>query len=189
MDRQSRADALDMEMATRLMPSEAVTALVEWWAQHSETYRDGPGAHAVIYTPSRWASITPWPGGLVPTSDSTDSRVSRAEVTRMVSDALNREAWTEALVATFVWGMGKSGTPRGSGPYVLSQILRCSNLDQELATAVNSLREHGAVPAYARLRGTVSGLGPSFFTKFLYFVGQALPVIPGRRPLGSCQVK
>lgn len=27
------------------------------------------------------------------------------------------------------------------------------------------------------------GLGPSFFTKFLYFAGQALPSLPGGQPL------
>jgi hypothetical protein len=38
-------------------------------------------------------------------------------VTAIVADAL-RHDFREALVATYVWGKGKRGTPRGSGPTV-----------------------------------------------------------------------
>lgn len=37
--------------------------------------------------------------------------------------------------------------------------------------------------AYRRLRSAIAGLGPAFFTKFLYFVGGAVPDVPGPRPL------
>ncbi|MFR0355279.1 hypothetical protein [Streptomyces sediminimaris] len=44
-------------------------------------------------------------------------------------------------------------------------------------------RRHSAAAAYAALRGRVPGLGPSFFTKFLYFTGKAVPPANGPEPL------
>ncbi|MFE9679736.1 hypothetical protein ACFYO5_37475 [Streptomyces sp. NPDC006259] len=58
-----------------------------------------------------------------------------------VADALRREAFQEALVATYVWGKGKRGAPGGSGPATLHKLLAFDGLDTALATA---LREHGA---------------------------------------------
>ncbi|MGA5437418.1 hypothetical protein ACPCIZ_32745 [Streptomyces cellulosae] len=150
-------------------------------------YADGTlGAHAVRYTPSRWAQITPWPKALAPTSESGGAAVSRAEVASSVADALKREAFREALVATYVWGKGKRGVPGGSGPAALRKILDFDGLDAALAAAVTALREHGAAEAYAALRGQVPGLGPAFFTKFLYFTGFAVPPARGPRPLIQC---
>ncbi|MFI2761743.1 hypothetical protein ACH5A3_23175 [Streptomyces echinatus] len=184
MNRQGRADAVDQKMAVRLLPEEALTALGSWWVRNEQTYPDGtPGAHAVVYAPARWAPITPWPAGLAPTSHAGDARVSRAEVTGIVADGLRREAFREALIATYVWGKGKSGTPGGSGPSTLGKILAAANLDAVLAASVTALCERGAVDAYTVLHKAVPGFGPSFFTKFLYFAGQALPTAPDPRPL------
>ncbi|MCX4625010.1 hypothetical protein ACFZAB_31140 [Streptomyces albogriseolus] len=182
--RQERADAVDREMAVRLLPGSMVRALGLWWEMNAAAYADGtPGAHAVRYTPSRWAQITPWPKALASTSSSGDAGISRAEVASAVADALKREAFREALVATYVWGKGKRGTPGGSGPAALRKILDFDGLDAALAAAVTALRVHGAAEAYAALRGRVPGLGPAFFTKFLYFTGIALPPACGPRPL------
>ncbi|WP_371100928.1 hypothetical protein [Streptomyces sp. PU_AKi4] len=185
MNRQDRADAVDREMAVRLLPEEALTALGHWWAKNKQTCPDGtPQAHAVAYTPARWAPTTPWPAGLASTSHAGDAHISRAEVTAMVADALQREAFREALVATYVWGKGKSGTPGGSGPFTLQKILAAENLlDEALAASVTALRDQGAVDAYTVLHKAVPQFGPSFFTKFLYFAGQALPAVPGPQPL------
>ncbi|MFD4413495.1 hypothetical protein [Streptomyces sp. NPDC058476] len=184
MNRQDRADAVDREMAARQLPDPVVRALGQWWEVNASAYADGtPGAHTVRYTPSRWAQITPWPKTLAPTSAGGDAAVSRAEVASAVADALQREAFTEALVATYVWGKGKRGTPGGSGPAALHKILAFDRLDAALAAAVTALREHGAPQAYAALKGQVPGLGPAFFTKFLYFTGTALPPAHGGRPL------
>jgi hypothetical protein len=102
----------------------------------------------------------------------------------MVADALQREAFREALVATYVWGKGKSGTPGGSGPSILRKILAAENLlDSALAASVKALSKQGAVHAYTVLHKAVPGFGPSFFTKFLYFAGQALPTMSGLQPL------
>ncbi|MFD8368410.1 hypothetical protein ACFW9V_36815 [Streptomyces hygroscopicus] len=184
MNRQERANAVDREMTARLLPDAAVTALGRWWKENAATYTDGtPGAHTIRYTPSRWAQVTPWPSGLAHPSRTGDAGASRAEVTSMVADALRREAYSEALVAAYVWGKGKRGTPRGSGPVTLQRILAAEGLDAALAVAVTTLGEHGSRQAYAGLHQRIPELGPSFFTKFLYFAGAALQPAQGPRPL------
>ncbi|MGI5143790.1 hypothetical protein [Streptomyces sp. CA-106110] len=184
MSRQDRADAVDREMAKRLLPDEALRALVRWWSRNAARLPDKtPGGHTVRYTPSRWAQITPWPSALASTSGDGDAAVSRAQVTSIVTDALRREAFTEALVATYVWGKGKGGSPGGSGPATLRRILAADSLEAALAGAVTALNEHSATAAYAALRGRISWLGPSFFTKFLYFAGKTVPPANGPQPL------
>lgn len=182
--RQERADAVDREMAARLLPGSVVRALGRWWEVNASAYADGtPGAHFVRYTPGRWAQITPWPKALSPTSAGGDAAVSRAEVASAVADALRREAFREALVATYVWGKGKRGSPSGSGPASLQKILAAESLDTALAHAVTTLSEHSAEAAYAGLQGLVPGFGPSFYTKFLYFAGETVPSATGPQPL------
>lgn len=43
--------------------------------------------------------------------------------------------------------------------------------------------EHSAEAAYAGLQGRVPGLGPSFYTKFLYFAGKSVPSVTDPQPL------
>ncbi|MFF4214617.1 hypothetical protein ACFYZE_35915 [Streptomyces sp. NPDC001796] len=184
MSRQDRADAVDQEMAKRLLPDEALRALARWWSENAARFPDKtPGAHTVHYTPSRWTQITPWPSALASTSCEGDAAVNRAQVTSIVQDALRREAFTEALVATYVWGKSKGGSPGGSGPATLRTILAADDLEAALAGAVTALSEHGARAAYAALRGHVAWLGPAFFTKFLYFAGKTVPPANGPKPL------
>lgn len=184
MSRQDRADAVDREMAGRLLPDAALAALGRWWTGNAMTYADAtPGAHTVRYTPGRWARIAPWPTALAAPSRAGDAGVSRAEVTSIVADALRREAFREALVATYVWGKGKRGSRKGSGATTLREILTAEDLDATLAAAVTALREQGAPAAYATLHGRIPQFGPSFFTKFLYFTGSALSTAPGPAPL------
>lgn len=171
-------------MAARLLPDRAVAALVHWWSENEGRYADAtPGAHAVRYTPSRWVQVTPWPALLALPSTGGDTEVSRAEVAVIVADALRREAFTEALVATYVWGKGKRGTPGGSGPATLDKILATDGLEDVLAEAVTALGKHGSQHAYTVLHRRIAGLGPSFFTKFLYFAGQTVRPAHGPRPL------
>lgn len=184
MHRQQPADAVDREMAARLLPDTLVRALGRWWDENARIYADGtPGAHAVRYTPSRWAQITPWPSALAATACEGDAVISRADVASAVADALPREAFTEALVTTYVWGKGKRGTPGGSGPATLARILAYDGLDAALTLAVTALSEQGSQAAYAALYRQVPWLGPSFFTKFLYFTGLARPPGQGPTPL------
>ncbi|SCK37979.1 hypothetical protein H180DRAFT_03202 [Streptomyces sp. WMMB 322] len=171
-------------MAARLLPETALTALGRWWARNEVMYPEGtPGAHTISYVPARWAQITPWPAGLAGRSHAGEAGVSRAQVALIVADALKRGIPREALIATYVWGKGKRGTPGGSGPSTLQRILTAENLDAALTASVTTLQERGAKEAYAVLHQAVPGLGPSFFTKFLYFTGQALPTVSDPAPL------
>lgn len=183
-DRQDRADAVDREMAARLLPDATVQALARWWERNAHAFPDGtPGAHTVRYIPARWAAITPWPPALAPTCTGGEATVSRAQVTAAVADALPRQAYREALVASYVWGKGKRGTRAGSGPATLGVVLAAKGLDTTLANALTTLREADSQQAYAALQGRVPGLGPAFFTKFLYFAATAVPAAPGPQPL------
>ncbi|MBY8882731.1 8-oxoguanine DNA glycosylase OGG fold protein [Actinacidiphila acidipaludis] len=183
-DRQQRADAVDREMAVRLLPDAVVQALIRWWERNAHEFADGtPGMHTVRYTPARWVSVTPWPSALAPTSASGDATVSRKEVAAAVADALQRSDLREALVASYVWGKGKRGTPAGSGPTTLIAVLGAGGLDAALASALAVLRTQDSQHAYAELEGKVRGFGPAFFTKFLYFAAAAVPPALGPRPL------
>lgn len=176
MSRQDRADAVDREMAARLLPDAALQALGRWWSENTAKFADGtPSTHTVRYTPSRWAQITPWPSALAATSHVGDAQISRAQVASIVADALRREAYREALVATYVWGKGKRGSPVGSGAASLQKILAAEGLETALTRAVTTLSEHGAEAAYTGLQGRVPWFGPSFYTKFLYFTGKTVP--------------
>jgi hypothetical protein len=65
----------------------------------------------------------------------------------------------------------------------LKEVLRGVPVEAALAHAVTTLADDGAVAAYRQLRGAIQGLGPAFFTKFLYFAGDALTDVPRPRPL------
>lgn len=96
---------------------------------------------------------------------------------------MRREALREALVATYVCGKRKRSSPSGSGPASLQKIPTVEGLDTALAHAITTLSEHSVGAAYARLPGIVSGLGPWFYAKFLYFAGKTVPSATGPRPL------
>ncbi|MFE5798140.1 hypothetical protein ACFQ8C_36980 [Streptomyces sp. NPDC056503] len=94
-------------MAACLLPDVVLEALGRWWDGNAVRLADGtPGVHAVRYRPSRWARIAPWPSGLASVTEVGDADVSRAQVALIVADALRREAYGEALVASYVWGKG-----------------------------------------------------------------------------------
>ncbi|MFF8946686.1 hypothetical protein ACF1A5_31400 [Streptomyces sp. NPDC014864] len=107
-DRQDRADAVDQEMAVRLLPDAALDALGRWWNANKTRFADGtPGTHTAPYTPSRWAQIMPWPQALAPLSRTGDARVSRAQVASIVADTLRREAFPRGD------SRGEHDVPRG----------------------------------------------------------------------------
>lgn len=81
-----------------------------------------------------------------------------------------RSSWTDLMAGSYAWGTGTTG-------YGVSRWLRIVResrdgvLEQQLGEAVVSLEASGPVAAYWRLNneGHIHGLGPAFFTKFLYF--------------------
>ncbi|MGW5609436.1 8-oxoguanine DNA glycosylase OGG fold protein [Streptomyces sp. NPDC003753] len=176
--RQDLADALDAESMRRLLPASAVRAVAVWLSGAGAQYVNGVGGHAVQYVPAQWAGIEPWPEGLSDRTRSKVSVVSRAQVVAAVRAAVERQEWSEALVASYVWGQGRTGY----GPHRLKDILAEPTIVSALAQAV-VLREEGAVAAYRAMYGAVKGLGPAFFTKFLYFLDWAMDAPSDSRAL------
>jgi hypothetical protein len=129
--------------------------------------------------PGHWSAISPWPTGLAERSRTDIVTVSRAEVVAALQDAAAREDWAEALVASYVWGQGRTGF----GPHRLEEILASSGLADALKGAAAVLLQQGAVAAYQIMDGAVKGLGPAFYTKFLYFLDLALAPSTGPHAL------
>lgn len=168
MGRQDLADELDDEFRKRLLPPTAVHALALWLAGTGAQYVTGAGGHVVEYVPAHWSGVEPWPAEFPDRSGTGTARISRDQVVASTRGAAERSRWSEALVASYVWGQGRTGY----GPHRLKEILAEPTVDDALAMAGAALRREGAVAAYRGLRGAVKGLGPAFFTKFLYFLDQ-----------------
>ncbi|MEU1868478.1 hypothetical protein [Streptomyces gardneri] len=179
MARQDLADALDAELMKRLLPTTAVHAVHGWLAGAGARYVTGVGAHAVEYVPARWSGILPWPDQLLEQSHTTSAAISRAQVVAVAREAVKGGELSEALVASYVWGQGRTGY----GPHRLKEILAEPNVSDALAKAGAALREEGAVAAYRVLCRAVRGLGPAFFTKLLYFLGLAMDAPAAPRAL------
>ncbi|MGA5166635.1 MULTISPECIES: hypothetical protein [Streptomyces] len=177
MGRQDLADALDAEMMRLLLPEAAVRALGAWSAGPGARYASGSGDHAVAYVPVHWSGVEPWPDGFAARTDGRIATVDRAQARTAVQRAAARGEWEKALVASYVWGQGRTGY----GPHRLAEILAGPGVADAVAHADRHLGEAGAVAAYQALRGTVKGLGPAFFTKLLYFLDRR-PHTPGGAP-------
>ncbi|WP_373314475.1 8-oxoguanine DNA glycosylase OGG fold protein [Streptomyces griseosporeus] len=173
--RQDLADALDAELCKQLLPATAIDAIGCWLSRDGSRYVAGVGRHAVAYVPARWARIGPWPERFADRGQEAVALVSRSEVVAAVRDAVEREAWSEALVASYVWGQGRAAY----GPHRLEGILEDAGVNTVIERAVTALGKEDAVAAYRTMRGAVRGLGPAFFTKLLYFLALALE---GSRP-------
>ncbi|MFE1272889.1 hypothetical protein [Streptomyces sp. NPDC058758] len=169
MGRQEDADALDAELLKRPLPATAVRAMGAWLAGGGARYATGAGAHAVEYVPARWSGVEPWPGPFAERSHAGAATVTRAQAAAAVREAVERSRWCEALVASYVWGQGRTGY----GPHRLQEILAEPGAADVLAASGSALREEGAVAAYRVLYKRLRGLGPAFFTKFLYFLDLA----------------
>ncbi|MGW3148863.1 8-oxoguanine DNA glycosylase OGG fold protein [Streptomyces sp. NPDC001177] len=170
MTRQDLADALDAELMKRLLPASAIEAVGAWLSGAGARYATGVGGHAVEYAPMHWAGVEPWPGQFSERTQPMIVVVSRAQVVAAVREAVERREWSEALVASYVWGQGRTGY----GPHRLKEVLAESAVAPALAKAASALKEENAVAAYRVLYRAVRGLGPAFFTKFLYFLALAM---------------
>ncbi|MFJ8133935.1 8-oxoguanine DNA glycosylase OGG fold protein [Streptomyces hydrogenans] len=170
MGRQDLADALDAELRKRLLPTSAVHAIRGWLAGVGARYATGTSNHCVRYVPAHWAGITPWPDQFLEQSHTENTVISRAQVVAVAREAVKAGEWAQALVASYVWGQGRTGY----GPHRLKEILSQPNASDALAEAGATLQQKGAVAAYRGLYGTVRGLGPAFFTKLLYFLDLAM---------------
>jgi hypothetical protein len=179
--RQDLADELDAEMLRRLLPTTALDQLGGWLAGAGAPFATGVATHAVAYTPAPWAEVSPWPPSLGERTSSAVAAVSRDQVVKAVREAATRDAWPEALTASYVWGQGQ----KAYGPHRLLAILAQPMATASLRKAAETLAAAGAVAAYRLLDGpgAVKGLGPAFFTKYLYFLGLALKAPGGPQAL------
>ncbi|MFJ2644586.1 hypothetical protein [Streptomyces sp. NPDC087511] len=166
-------------MLERPLPSDAVGQPGAWLVGDGAPYADGTGEHAVRYIPGSWAGIRPWPLALAEQVGRKPISLSRAQVLAVARTGAAMASWTETLVASYVWGQGNIGY----GAHRLGEILRPAPVEAVLAQAIALLATDGAVAAYRSLSGAIAGLGPAFFTKFLYFAGGAVVDAPGPRPL------
>lgn len=179
MRRQDLADAVDAELMERLLPTTAVDAVRGWLAGAGARYAAGAGVHAVEYVPAHWSGIVPWPDQLSERSHTKYTAISRAQVAAVAREAVKGGKWPEALVASYVWGQGRTGY----GPHRLKEILAEPNVSDVLAKAGATLQEGSAVAAYRVMYAAVRGLGPAFFTKLLYFLDLAMDTPAARRAL------
>ncbi|WP_151774789.1 8-oxoguanine DNA glycosylase OGG fold protein [Streptomyces abyssomicinicus] len=179
-DKQRRANTLDKEMLAQGLPETALRAVERWLSGPGAPYAAGVDGHTITYTPSRWAAIAPWPTQLAERAGGQqNASISRGAVTDVFRTALADKAWTEALVASYVWGSRETGYY----PSRLEEILRRPNLRSSLDSAAKELQADAPVQAYALLRNAVKGLGPAFYSKFLHFLGRAMEPRPRPYPL------
>lgn len=126
----------------------------------------------------RWTQrLAPVPGAAEFLLDVAASPLDRAAALHHVSTANDQGRTDLAFVAAMVWGYGKAGY----GPYRTLRALsggsaQSPGLDESvlarLREASEHARERGPLAGFYTLNnapGKVRGLGPAFFTKWLYF--------------------
>lgn len=141
----------------------------------------------------RW---TGWLSGIAGSAqllDSLPNTVDRTSTAAAVDACVRRGAFAEAFIGCMIWGHGHTGY----GPYRTACILSGSEepsgkpvdttVVSRLRTSVEQFNTGGSMEAYRYLNneGHIRGLGPAFFTKWLYFISagntpygaQAAPVL------------
>lgn len=152
--------------------------------------RDDVLAQSIPFDPARWKRLLPdaafWPPELDDCPvDGRWPRVDRRTVFEIGSRADDPLGATQLFVAASVWGVGTSARTVSRRARSFEQDVG-GHLGLRLSKAIAVSRAMGPEAAYARLlRGGdlhVDRLGPSFFTKILYFATDDLRSIH-RRPL------
>lgn len=161
---------------------ELVERLRQWVGQND--VHANPDLHRIRVKASNWAGVAGpyWPSVL---GDGHEwLPVTRGDLFDL-ADTCRGGSWMPLMSATFAWGHGNIGY----GPARLRAILEKNDpthIEQVLANAVAALSKTGTEAAYSVLRparaNVVWGLGPAFFTKFLYFAGWGMDV-PEPKPL------
>lgn len=145
--------------------------LLDWVDAHP--WRSDPRLHTVRGNRALWSETVPghWPDSL----GAEGSEISRGDVFDIAKSARSDGEWLPLLAATFAWGYG----PSGLGYARFLKIAARDGVEESLKGAVDVLDAAGSVAAYKQLQGEVRGLGPAFFTKFLYFAQGTRPLPPG----------
>lgn len=146
--------------------------------------RELPPQRAFTYDRSAWLRWTDDLHNVEQTIKALPDAIDRALVAGRVDDLVSQGDVVPAFVVAMMWGHGMSNygparTARiltGSGADV--EAASGSNAGEKLAESVRRARDQGPVEGFRYLNnsGHLKGLGPAFFTKWLYFVtarGQA----------------
>lgn len=173
-----------MTAASALSMSHTPAALTDWLSLH-------PRQKAVVqqgfmlrvdWWNSRIASLG-LPGGPVRGANGTTGRdfISREYLFSLADDAVEDATGVGALRLlwhTLLWGTGD--TNRGNAKRINSVALDPERIGQLLRDAAQMARnDAGRAFRLLKPRGTaIKGLGPGFFTKFLYFAGGGTPTHP-----------
>ncbi|QGG94358.1 8-oxoguanine DNA glycosylase OGG fold protein [Actinomarinicola tropica] len=130
---------------------------------------------AVTLRPATWAAYK----AIAATVDAPESitRAALADAARETLAAPSPDALRRLFALTMMWG---SGTSNGRGPRNTNTALRSLGLDSALAQSLDRLQD-GDVGGAFLLHRKVPGVGPAFFTKWLWVVGTASGASP--RPL------
>ena len=157
-------------------------ALLDWLALPSVQERHGqdPDIHSISVVPANWSTLPGWKETAIGTQGEP-TQLSRGHIFGLAAHARTTHEWLPVLVSSYAWGQGTNGY----GPHRLRKILGTQPQDVEsaLSSAVTTVESEGSAQGYRYLQGRVTGLGPAFFTKFLYFAGHALPTGHGLAPL------
>lgn len=140
--------------------------------------RDVAAQRAFAFPVDRWRAWTGAFAGVGPVLDELPTALDRRETACLVHDLLPDNV-AGAFVVSMIWGHGTSGY----GPYRTASVLTGTRPPASadaspgvlgrLATSVETARGAGAAAGYRYLNnrpGKISGLGPAFLTKWLYFV-------------------
>lgn len=141
---------------------------------------DFPSQKAFTYPADRWRSWTGHLEGNAALLDALPAALDRATTARVVEEQLARtpRGVGPAFTVAMMWGHGFSGY----GPYRTARILTgaisplgcplSGDVLARLSDSADIARRDGPVEGYRFLNtqpGRIGGLGPAFFTKWLYF--------------------
>jgi Putative 8-oxoguanine DNA glycosylase OGG-like protein len=160
--RRGRPAALSGGADADEIPGAVLRAFQRWDA------RGRPPQAAAVWQRERWIAAIPDQARLL---EALPDRLDRSTVRQLALE----KPWTprgmfEAMIIVYTWGW--STTPVGVSRSDSALRAGEERLGSALVAARNAMRTGGPRNGYAALRGPnrVAGLGPSFGSKFLYFV-------------------
>lgn len=137
-----------------------------------------PPQRAFRYSPDHWRAWTGHLDGVGEVLEGLPPALDRATTATVVNNVLTGQV-AAAFAVAMIWGHGTSGY----GPYRTAAVLTASRrpaglplspaVEDRLRESATVARDRGPVEGYRYLNnspGKIAGLGPAFFTKWLYFV-------------------
>lgn len=147
-------------------PPRKLMRLLEWLQNATLSHQP-----AQIYYPENWLQAVPLDEMRL-TIERFPNAIRRFDIVPLAHEAAETEAVStvrQLFLATMLWGYGTVGY----GPWRMAHIT--SNLDQLDGVLFSALRaiKYGSVrAAFSALQDAhIPFLGPSYFTKYLYFAG------------------